>query len=153
MCLGPEQKCKSMNSEIKIKTLTPKQAYQQMQENPSVLLVDVRSDMEYLMIGHPKGAMHVPWIDEPDWDINPDFVKDVRRLLLGRVSGEASAQAPVILICRSGNRSDAAAKALLEDGLKDVYVINEGFEGPLDENYHRGTISGWRFDGLPWEQT
>ncbi len=135
-----------------IKPLTPTEAYQLMQDNPATLLVDVRSDMEYLMIGHPKGAMHVPWIDEPDWTINPDFVKDVRRLLLGRVSGDASGSVPVILICRSGNRSDDAAAALASDGLKNLYVIKAGFEGPLDDNHHRGTISGWRFEGLPWEQ-
>ena len=136
-----------------IDTLTPTEAFKLMQENPSALLVDVRSDMEFLMIGHPKGAMHVPWIDEPDWTINPDFVKEVRRLLLGRVNAEASAHAPVILICRSGNRSDDAAIALLSEGLNNIYVIKEGFEGPLNDDHHRGTVSGWRFDGLPWEQT
>lgn len=141
-----------MSAEQPLKSLSPKQAYKLMQENPSALLVDVRSDMEYLMIGHPKGAMHVPWIDEPDWTVNPDFVKDVRRLLLGRVSGEAAGHAPVILICRSGNRSEDAGMALINDGLTDVYAIKEGFEGPLDDEHHRGTICGWRFDGLPWEQ-
>jgi len=141
-----------MSDKEQFEALTPKQAYSLMQENPSALLVDVRSDMEFLMIGHPKGAMHVAWIDEPDWTINPDFIKEVRRLLLGRVSDNTSAQAPVILICRSGNRSDAAAQALVEDGLKDVFVIKEGFEGPLDDDHHRGTVCGWRFDGLPWEQ-
>lgn len=141
-----------MSNTEDFKALAPKEAYALMQENPSALLVDVRSDMEFLMIGHPKGAMHVPWIDEPDWTINPDFVKEVRRLLLGRASGEARGNAPVLLICRSGNRSDDAAKALIADGLTDVFVINEGFEGPLDDDHHRGTISGWRFHGLPWEQ-
>ena len=136
-----------------ITPLTPTEAYKLMQDNPSALLVDVRSDMEFLMIGHPTGAMHVPWIDEPDWIINPDFIKEVRRLLLGRVSAEASAHAPVILICRSGNRSDDAAIALQAEGLKNIHVIKEGFEGPLDDDHHRGTVCGWRFDGLPWEQT
>jgi hypothetical protein len=27
-----------------------------------------------------------------------------------------------------------------------------GFEGDLDEHFHRSTLNGWRFDGLPWEQ-
>ena len=26
------------------------------------------------------------------------------------------------------------------------------FEGPLDDKHHRGTRSGWRMEGLPWEQ-
>ena len=31
--------------------------------------------------------------------------------------------------------------------------IAEGFEGDKDENGHRGTLNGWRFRGLPWQQT
>ncbi|MEE9334983.1 MAG: rhodanese-like domain-containing protein [Granulosicoccaceae bacterium] len=133
--------------------LTPAEAFKLMQDNPSAMLVDVRSDMEFLMIGHPTGAVHVPWIDEPDWIINPDFCKEVRRLLLGRTGGKHSSDAPIMLICRSGNRSDDAANALQAEGLKNLYVINSGFEGPLDENHRRSTVSGWRYDGLPWEQT
>ena len=37
-------------------------------------------------------------------------------------------------------------------GFKEVYNVLEGFEGPLDDDHHRGTQTGWRFDGLPWEQ-
>jgi hypothetical protein len=33
-----------------------------------------------------------------------------------------------------------------------VINVGEGFEGPLDENYHRGTLGGWRSHGLPWQQ-
>jgi len=129
-----------------ITPLSPTDAFNLMHETPSALLVDVRSDMEFLMVGHPKGAVHVPWIDEPDWTVNPEFVATVRRKL-------ASADAPVILICRSGDRSDDAAKALNDAGLKNLYVIEAGFEGPLDSKHQRSTVSGWRFEGLPWEQT
>ena len=34
----------------------------------------------------------------------------------------------------------------------NVINVSEGFEGPLDDNYHRGTLGGWRFHGLPWQQ-
>jgi hypothetical protein len=27
-----------------------------------------------------------------------------------------------------------------------------GFEGDRNEKDQRGTLNGWRFDGLPWEQ-
>ena len=27
-----------------------------------------------------------------------------------------------------------------------------GFEGPLDDMRHRGAISGWKAEGLPWLQ-
>jgi rhodanese-related sulfurtransferase len=59
---------------------------------------------------------------------------------------------PVLLICRSGVRSLEAGKVLVEAGFCDVYNIAHGFEGELDEAHRRGTLSGWRFEGLPWEQ-
>jgi hypothetical protein len=34
-----------------------------------------------------------------------------------------------------------------------VYNVIHGFEGDMDESRHRCTKNGWRFDGLPWEQT
>jgi rhodanese-related sulfurtransferase len=58
----------------------------------------------------------------------------------------------VILICRSGKRSLEAGKVLMASGLKNVFHIDEGFEGDLDEHHHRSTRGGWRFRELPWEQ-
>ena len=37
-------------------------------------------------------------------------------------------------------------------GFTDVSHVLHGFEGELDEQFHRSTINGWRFSGLPWEQ-
>jgi DNA-binding transcriptional LysR family regulator len=45
-----------------------------------------------------------------------------------------------------------AGRALLESGLKSVYHVGEGFEGDLDDNHQRGTVGGWRYHKLPWEQ-
>lgn len=132
--------------------LTPTTAWQAMQDDSAVLLVDVRSDMEYLMIGHPVGAINAAWIDHPEWTINPKFVSEVRKLMLGRVSGSAQSSASLILICRSGNRSLDAANALIAAGVERVHVVEGGFEGPLDDNRHRNTVAGWRYAGLPWEQ-
>ena len=135
------------------KDLTPQQAWQLMQDDPRTILVDIRSSMEFLFVGHPKGAVHVPWIDEPDWTINPDFVTDIRKLVLGgAVCTEDEGCAAVILICRSGKRSLEAGHVLLEAGFNRIYHVGEGFEGDLDENHHRSTQGGWRFHGLPWEQ-
>lgn len=116
-------------------------------------LIDIRSSMEFLFIGHPVGATHIPWMDEPDWEINPHFATDVRKLLLGGVScSEKEHCANIILICRSGNRSEIAGKLLLDAGLKQVHHILNGFEGDKNEKSHRSSINGWRFNGLPWEQ-
>jgi rhodanese-related sulfurtransferase len=64
-----------------------------------------------------------------------------------------STDRPVVLICRSGQRSVAAGVELEKAGFGDVYNVLEGFEGALDENHHRGTVNGWRKADLPWEQT
>jgi rhodanese-related sulfurtransferase len=132
----------------KVKTLSPKEAYKLLQEHPNAVLIDVRSHMEYLFVGHPAGAIHIPWIDEPDWKQNPHFLTQVRQTMLGGASGAA----PVVLICRSGVRSLEAGKALIEAGVKDVYNVAEGFEGQMDEKHHRSSLGGWRYHGLPWEQ-
>ncbi len=136
---------------VNVKEISAKDAWELCQENSRALLIDVRSSMEYLFVGHPVGAIHVPWIDEPDWEINPHFATEIRKLALGGLH-ESSGDVPVILICRSGNRSEEAGKVLMEAGLTNVVHVNEGFEGELDDNHHRSTKGGWRYHGLPWEQ-
>jgi len=133
--------------------LTPQQTWQLIEDDPRAILVDIRSGMEFLFVGHPKGAVHVPWIDEPDWTVNPEFVTDIRKLLLGgAICTEDDGCAPIILICRSGKRSLEAGHVLMEAGFNRVFHVGEGFEGDLDENHQRSTQGGWRFHGLPWEQ-
>jgi rhodanese-related sulfurtransferase len=135
-----------------VKSLSPKQAFELIQTNPQAVLVDVRSSMEFLFVGHPKGAVNIPWIDEPDWIIDPHFTAHIRQLMLGGLVCDEGGCVPVLLICRSGKRSLEAGTKLMEDGVPEVYNIEGGFEGPLDENHQRSTKAGWRFDGLPWEQ-
>jgi len=132
--------------------LSPQEAFDVLQHMPSALLIDIRSNMEFLFVGHPEGALHVPWIDEPDWDVNPDFVKDVRQLMLGGVCDQGEGTPPLILICRSGKRSVDAGNVLLAAGFHNVCHIDEGFEGDRDTDYHRSSVGGWRFRGLPWQQ-
>ena len=136
-----------------VKALSPHQAAQMLKDDPRALLVDVRSSMEFLFVGHPEGAVHVAWIDEPDWKVNDHFTTDIRKLLLGGViRNDEIHSAPIILICRSGIRSLDAGRKLIEDGMVNVYHIESGFEGDLDDHHRRSTINGWRFAGLPWEQ-
>lgn len=136
-----------------VKSLTPQEAWEFLQKEPRAVLVDVRSDMEYLFVGHPVGAIHIPWIDYPDWKLNPNFVTEVRKLVLGGICREAgNSGAPVLLICRSGKRSLEAGITLINEGFCEVYNISEGFEGELDDHHHRSTLGGWRQAGLPWEQ-
>lgn len=125
--------------------LTPKQAYDFLQANSDAILVDVRSEIEHLFVGHPKGAILIPWVDGADWDINPNFVVQVKKA--------ASLNRPVVLFCRSGQRSVDAGQVLEKAGLEKIYNMLHGFEGDLDQSHQRSVVNGWRFDGLPWLQT
>lgn len=130
-----------------MKHLTPREAFEFLQKEPQALLIDCRSEMEYLFVGHPAGALHVSWNDGPDWEVNPHFVGQVKKL-----AGTNHASRPIVLICRSGNRSTEAGEALERAGFTNVHNVLHGFEGELDDSHHRGSKNGWRFEGLPWEQ-
>ena len=119
-----------------MKHFKPKEAWRFLSETPSAVFIDCRSEMEFYFVGHPVGAQHVAWNDGPDWEVNPHFVGQVKKV--------ASMNRPIVLICRSGHRSLDAAVALEKAGFGDIYHVQDGFEGPLDEKHHRGTLSGWR---------
>jgi len=133
--------------------LTPPQAWDFLQQNPGATLLDVRTALEYFYVGHPVGAVHIPWQEAPGWEVTPDFADRVRAALRERHGPDTPAEScPVLAICRSGKRSHVAAEHLREQGFREVYNVVEGFEGDLDTRRHRSTINGWRFHNLPWEQ-
>ena len=127
--------------------LDPRQAYEFLHNHADALFIDCRSEMEYLFVGHPVGALHVGWNDGPDWEVNPHFVGQVKKL-----AGTDHAKRAIVLICRSGNRSQEAGETLERHGLKCVYNVAHGFEGELNEKHQRNALTGWRHEGLPWEQ-
>ncbi len=141
---------KTRMSHVKLLSLSPQAAFDLLKTEPQSALIDVRSSMEFLLVGHPTDAVHIPWQDEPDWEVNADFVTQVQELMSGVV--EQDHGPAIILICRSGQRTQDAGQALVEAGFRRIYHISDGFEGPLDSQYHRNTVAGWRFAGLPWEQ-
>jgi len=133
------------------RNLLPKMAVERLQDNPQALFVDVRSKAEYKYVGFPENSILIPWIDEPDWEPNPEVFSDlVMQELDGR---ENLLNTEIILICRSGFRSNEALKCLENKGFTQVSHVASGFEGDLDENDHRGNLNGWRHDGMPWSQS
>lgn len=129
-----------------IENLSPEQSWELMQNTPDAVLIDVRTKVEHGFVGRPLNAVHVPWKEAPDWQLNPDFIAQVKRAVRNTSN-------PVLLLCRSGVRSLAAAEALQKAGFTHLINILGGFEGDLDENKHRGNLGGWRFSRLPWEQS
>lgn len=130
---------------------TPKQAWEILQQNPDAVLVDVRTQPEWVFVGVPdlssigKRAAFIPWQMFPSMQVNVEFTKQLQ-------AAGAKPDAPVLLLCRSGARSRAAAIALTQAGFARAYNIAGGFEGPHDGQKHRGAKDGWKADGLPWIQ-
>ena len=122
--------------------IAPQLAWQWVQSGQAVM-VDVRTDAEREWVGFVPGAAGIAWKQWPGMVINPDFDSAL----------EAAVQPgkKVVLLCRSGVRSVAAARRATELGL-EAYNILEGFEGDANADAHRGQLGGWRLHGLPWMQ-
>ena len=126
-------------------------AVEKLQNNPQALFVDVRSKAEFKYVGYPENSILIPWIDDPDWEPNPEAFSDA---VMQELDGcENLSDTEIILICRSGFRSNEALKCLENKGFTQVSHVASGFEGDLDENDHRGNLNGWRHDGMPWSQS
>ncbi len=121
----------------------PEQAAAWMASGEAVL-VDVRSDAEREWVGYVPGALPLAWKQWPGMVPNPAFDEGIRAASEGGTK-------KVVLLCRSGVRSIAAAKRAAQLGV-DAYNILEGFEGNPDDDGHRGVLGGWRKRGLPWKQ-
>ena len=122
--------------------VTPQVAYGWWQNNEAVL-VDVRTDAEREWVGFVPGAVPLAWKQWPGMQINYQFDAGLRTA--------ADSGKKLVLLCRSGVRSIAAAKRATQLGIV-AYNILEGFEGDPDAEAHRGSTGGWRYRGLPWRQ-
>ncbi|AQT59622.1 rhodanese [Cellvibrio mixtus] len=112
--------------------------------NGQAHLVDVRAAEERKFVGHVPNTLHVAWQTGPALIKNPRFLRDLENKL--------SKEAVILLLCRSGKRSAAAATNATAAGFKNVFNVREGFEGDLDDRQQRGSSGGWRQRGLPWVQ-
>jgi rhodanese-related sulfurtransferase len=118
-------------------------------------LIDVRTRAEWAYVGIPdlgplgKRAILVEWQTFPDQTVDPRFAERLASEL-----GVLGVQLDddLFFICRSGSRSLAAAKAMAAAGYCACHNVAGGFEGPLDDERHRGSADGWKAAGLSWLQ-
>lgn len=143
-------------SEIHAGDIGAVEAWRVLEEVPGAALIDVRTRAEWAFVGLPDIAatgrplVAVEWQVFPQGAPNPRFVAEaVAELEAAGISREA----PVLCLCRSGQRSAAAAAALTAAGFTRAFNVAGGFEGPLDASGHRGSAGGWKAAGLPWRQT
>ncbi|WPL19931.1 molybdopterin biosynthesis protein MoeB [Thiorhodovibrio winogradskyi] len=98
-------------------------------------LIDVRTPDEWRETGVAPGALRI--------DMNhPGGKQGFIDAVLHAVDGNKNA--PIGLICRTGNRSGVVQRALLEAGFTDVANISEGMVGSR-------AGPGWLRRGLPVE--
>ena len=97
--------------------LTPEQAKARLEENPDLILLDVRTQEEFEQ-GHIPGAVCLP---------NEMIAADMP-FLFGK-------DAEILLYCRSGRRSADAAKKLRDMGFTNVF----DFGGIIDWPYETTT--------------
>ena len=122
--------------------VTPELACRWWQAGEAVL-VDVRTDAEREWVGFVPGAVPLAWKQWPGMQVDASFGEKLREAV--------PAGKKAVLLCRSGVRSIAAAKAGTQAGV-EAYNILEGFEGDADAEGHRNRKGGWRLRGLPWRQ-
>jgi rhodanese-related sulfurtransferase len=128
----------------------PSDAYAELQADPDAVLVDVRTNVEWIYVGLPdlapigKRVIFLEWQHFPDGTLNGSFVQELREAGVGE-------GVPIYFLCRSGVRSAAAAKAATAAGLGPAYNVSDGFEGQLGRDGHRD-VTGWKASGLPWRQ-
>ena len=124
---------------------TPSEAYEVLQLAPNAKLVDVRTRAELDWVGRIPGSVEIEWNRYPGGVPNEHFLTQLKQ--------QVDTEALVLFICRSGARSDAAARAASTAAFNDCYNVLEGFEGDKDAHNHRNTRGGCRANGLRWEQS
>ena len=125
--------------------VTPREARALLEAFPQARLIDVRTRAEWDYVGRVPGSILIEWNTYPEGMRNPRFLEQLRQ-------AASAPDAPLLFLCRSGQRSDHAARAAHAAGYEHAFNVIEGFEGDKDANGQRGHLNGWRHAGLPWTQ-
>src|SRR3954464_555105 len=141
----------SISSSAYAGDISATEAWERLQAEPAAQLVDVRTMAEWNFVGLPdlsglgRRVHCVEWQSFPSGSQNAGFLAEAAGVLPDKA-------APVLLLCRSGARSRAAAIALTRAGFEQAFNIAGGFEGDTDQEGHRGNRNGWKAEGIPRRQ-
>src|SRR5512135_1769765 len=101
--------------------LTPAEAYDLLKSAPGAKLVDVRTRAEVDWVGRVPGAVEIEWMSYPGMKPNASFMAALEQ--------QVAKESLVLFLCRTGQRSHAAAALATQAGYADCYNILHGFEG------------------------
>jgi rhodanese-related sulfurtransferase len=138
-----------------VEDVPPADVWERLKANPKAQLIDVRTRSEWAFVGIPdvsalsRQTVLVEWQSFPSGLSDPQFQAQVIGIL--DKAGTAK-DTELFFICRSGGRSRLAAEVMAEAGYSRCFNVEDGFEGPLDPERHRGLVAGWKSLGLPWVQ-
>lgn len=131
--------------------ISPQEAWEMLSEKTEAIMIDVRTTAEWAYVGYPdlsglgKQTGFAEWVTFPQMMPNEEFVEQVRGMA-------PTPDTPIVMVCRSGVRSIAAAEAMTAAGYTACYNMLEGFEGDKNGAGHRGLVGGWKQAGLSWIQ-
>jgi rhodanese-related sulfurtransferase len=136
--------------------ILPKDVFANLAQGFAGLLIDVRTQAEWSFVGVPdlseisQEAILMQWQAYPAMQVDGEFAAKVSALVQEK---GGNANTPLYFLCRSGVRSRSAAIALTQAGYTAAFNITDGFEGPTNNEGHRGLKAGWKAQGLPWRQS
>jgi rhodanese-related sulfurtransferase len=134
-----------------VENVPPVRVWEALQKDPKAQLVDVRTDAEWNFVGLPDLSSAGKQVVPIQWQVYPTMARNGAFADQLKEAGFTS-EHHIYFICRSGQRSHAAAQAAQAAGFPSAYNVAEGFEGGVDADGHRGTATGWKAAGLPWRQ-
>ena len=146
------------NAKGSVDSCNPAEAWEALRDDPTAQLVDVRTEPEWRFVGLPdlselgREVILLEWQSYPSMAVDHGFADR----LLERFGGTPPRQ--MFFLCRSGARSMQAATTVAAAWSArgfDIRCTNveEGFEGDLDTQRHRGTQNGWKSRDLAWRQS
>lgn len=140
-----------------VEQVNPKIAFDILKNDESSVLIDVRTDAEFLFVGvvndsqFKNKSILLPWMVYPSMSENKEFANIIDDSLKSLI-GDDHKNAKLFFLCKTGKRSNMAAQYAKNIGYNNCYNITNGFEGDCDQNKQRSNINGWKADGLPWQQ-
>ena len=118
-----------------IKTISSEECFKKLNEDQNSYLIDVRTPTEWNVDGIPdedsfEGILFKLAIRNEEGTQNPNFIEEFKSLEIPKDSN-------IYFICKSGGRSNLAAKMVANEGFKSLFNVEDGF------------TLGWKPKGLP----